>query len=187
MLRFRLSALFVLASYLATVLFVPLLHRLHHEAYGDDHVHTASGTVYERRLPAPAPADEAAHHAAFDADLAALDLVDVAHAGVMLVDCELAGYTTASCAAGAATAHPHTFGDELLARAHRHSRSRPLDPRHGAGSVEHLGASLLATRAFLLPAPTQPFVAFRLELPYRSYRAPERITRTSRGPPLLHG
>src|SRR5262249_52510262 len=91
------TASVVLASYAATVLLLPVLHRLHHQRHGNDHVHTAIGTIYF---------DEATHHAAFDADLTALDLDEVAHAGALEIDCELSRYTLASCDDSLPPSHP---------------------------------------------------------------------------------
>lgn len=112
---------------MATVVAVPLLHRLHHARYGADYQHTALGTVYAADTDEEAAPDEAAHHAAFDADLAALELSEVAHAGAMVVECDYARFTLAACPTSSAPSHPHTFGDELLARAHQHRAPGPFD------------------------------------------------------------
>jgi hypothetical protein len=175
----RLAAGLALASYLLAALVVPVLHRRHHALHGDDHVHGADGTRYFT----PPLDDTAFHHAAFDADLAALDLAEVAHAGTLAVDCSLQSYTLADCA-GMPADHPHTFGDELLAQAHRHPAPAPFDPSHGRGALEHLSPSLLSAHTFVLPPPPEPVA--RLELPPapRSPATSLRTTHLSRGPPL---
>jgi hypothetical protein len=184
--RSRAIAGFALAVYAAGVLVAPVLHRLHHARYGADHVHGSTGTIYFGRDEAPPrPAlDEAAHHAAFDADLAALDLTDVAHAGALTVACDLAPYTLASCPA-ALGGHPHTFGDELLARAHRHRGPPPFDPEHGRGASEHLAASLLATRVFMLAPPVRPVARHDLAPRVFSFVSTPRLAPACRGPPAL--
>jgi hypothetical protein len=148
-----LSARFSLVVYLAAALLNPELHRRRHGRFGADHVHNALGAIE----PAPAARDElsiADHHAAFDEILQALDLADVAHAGVLAVDCSLAAYTGVDCSTVRGD-HPHSFGDQLLAR-HAHRRPIDTDPRHGAGSLEHLGASAIASRVFVLAPPERP-------------------------------
>lgn len=183
MLLRRLSAWFGLAVYLTAVLVYPELHRLHHVRFGADHVHGSLGTVYQ----SAAPADERTvsdHHAAFDLDLASLGLADVAQAGALTVDCALAAYTGVDCAA-ARPEHEHNFGDELFARHHQHRHEPDFDPQHGAGSLEHLGASVLASRTFVLPPPA--VAASRLVVdarPLAPSLAPRR-THQSRGPPPL--
>jgi hypothetical protein len=163
-----------LAVYLFAVLASPALHRLHHAVYGDDHVHTPLGMV---ALP------HEQEHVAFDADLAALELAEVATAGTLAVDCALADYTLAECGASALGDHPHNFGDELLARTHRHA-PRPFDPTHGAGSPEHLGASLLAARVIVVPPPSLPLIAILSAGTLRSFSSIARFTHAPRGPPL---
>jgi len=182
--RSRAIASFALAVYAAGALVAPVLHRLHHQRYGADHVHSSTGTIYfahEQATSEPA-LDEAVHHAAFDADLAALDLADVAHAGALDVDCEIAAYTLASCPASLGT-HPHTFGDELLARIHHHRGPPPFDPEHGRGAPEHLGASLLASRTFTLPPPSVPVERYTFVATGISYVSTPRLAPSCRGPP----
>jgi hypothetical protein len=180
--RSRSIAGFALAVYAAGALVAPLLHRLHHERFGADHVHTSTGTIY---LAHEDPLlDEAAHHAAFDADLAALDLADVAHAGALDVDCQIAAYTLASCPASLGS-HPHTFGDELLARLHQHGAPPPFDPEHGRGAPEHLAASLLAAGTFILSPPALPVASHRFSSNALSYVSTARVAPLCRGPPWV--
>jgi hypothetical protein len=197
----RLAAGLSLLAYLGCALLLPELHRRQHAAHGDDHVHVGDAIV---RL------DDAGHsdgsdgsdsdgngsggngsggngsgareaHAAFDADLAALELSEVASAGTVDVDCSLADYTLVTCEA-ARPGHAQTFGDELLARLHRHP-ARPIDPTHGRGALAHLSGWLLAPAPVLPPPPPaaldQPLPPLAgASLAYRPPAAP-----TARGPP----
>ncbi|HZS40584.1 MAG TPA: hypothetical protein VFF06_27315 [Polyangia bacterium] len=176
--RSRLQACVVLAGYLAAAIALPVLHRRHHALHGADHVHGAFGTVY---FAAPSIEDAAFHHAAFDADLAALELADVAHAGTAAVDCALAEYTLVVCD-DPASSHAHNFGDQLLA--HAHSRPpQPIDPAHGSGALEHLGASLLGAAPFTLPPPARPMARLPVEESPRAFASAPRFTHAPRGPP----
>jgi hypothetical protein len=206
LLRTRLTASFALAVYLAAAMVLPIAHRRHHALHGADHVHGPLGTVYARDAADPAAStggagDSAAyHHAAFDADLAALELADVAHAGAATVDCALADYTLVACDAAvgdtavgdtavgdaSAAAHAPGFGDALLAHAHRHApEPRPYDPSHGRGALEHLGASLLAQAPFVLPPPARPLAQTTVSAIVRSFASAPRRTHAPRGPPLV--
>lgn len=177
----RLKATFALAVYLAAALVYPELHRRHHARFGADHVHDALGTI---ALGDAAERSVFDHHAAFDADLASLGLADVAHAGALTVDCALAGFTGVDCT-GARPDHAHNFGDDLFARHHEHRRPHDADPRHGAGSLEHLGASVLASRTFVLPPPTAAVLWRHADArPVAPSLAPRRA-HPSRGPPPL--
>jgi len=149
--RRRSLGLLLLGCYGWAALGLPALHQRHHRP---DHVHEPDGAIRWLALgDARTAASHAEAHRSFDADLEALDLLDVAHAGIALVDCSLAAYTLAACDAGGTA---HGFGDELLAREpHRH-RPAPFDPRHGFGSAAHFGLVLLAPAPVLLPPPTQP-------------------------------
>ncbi len=183
--RPRLAAFAVLASYVATVIAVPVLHRLHHDRYGADHQHTAFGTIYGGLFEeAGAPLDEAAHHAAFDADLAALELSEVAHAGALSIDCEYSAFTLVACGESATPSHPHTFGDDLLARTHQHHAPAPFDPAHGAGSLEHLASSLLSTPTTIFPPPALPIERLALDVAFESHAAALRSTYAARAPPV---
>jgi hypothetical protein len=170
----RLTAFAVLAAHLGAALALPWLHQRHHARHGADHVHGAGVTIYS-------PHDEAAHHAAFDTDLAALGLAEVAHAGALEVDCALSPFTLAACESTAAPTHPRSFGDELLAR----SSPRPLDPGHGRGALEHSGASLLGVAPFVLPPPAQSITRADPRAPVRDLISRPRPAAASRGPPAL--
>lgn len=175
----RCSALVALAAYAFAALVVPVLHARHHALHGAEHLHTATGTVYF--APTDEPHDASFHHAAFDADLAALDLAEVAHAGTLSVDCSLAGYTLAACDGSLPADHPHGFGDELLASHHHHAP--PIDPWHGAGALEHLHALTLTQPPFLLPPPLVPSARLPHPLPLRSFSVEKARTVDARGPP----
>jgi hypothetical protein len=181
----RVSAGFGLVVYVTAALVYPGLHRLHHARFGADHVHGALGTV---RLDDDNDdnADAATvfdHHRAFDLEWQALDLADVAHAGTLTVDCELAAYSGVDCSA-ARPDHAHNFGDELLARQHHAHRHAPdVDPEHGAGSFEHLRASLLTSLPIALPPPSSP-ARFALDTARPvAPSLPSRRQPSSRGPP----
>lgn len=156
--RRRLQALVVLAAHLAALVALPAAHRLHHAAHGADHRHSDGGTVWDAPAqPATAGLTEAHAHAALDADLEALGLGDVADAGVLAVDCALAGYTLATCDGSLPADHAHRFGDELVA--HRHGPAAPrgdLDPDHARGALAHLAAPLAVVAVTLAPPPPAP-------------------------------
>jgi hypothetical protein len=181
----RLRAALSLVAYLATALLYPELHRLHHARFGADHVHGALGTVFFHGHAAGAAEPSVFdHHRAFDLDWASLDLADVAHAGTLTVDCSLAAYTGVECS-DAHPEHEHNFGDELLAREHAHAPAHApdVDPAHGAGSLEHLAASLLTARPIALPPPaSSTLAAFVAARPVTPALATRR-TQPSRGPP----
>jgi hypothetical protein len=169
----------VLAAYLAAAIALPVLHRRHHALHGADHVHGALGTTYFANVEGAA-----FHHAAFDADLAALELADVAHAGTAAVDCALAEYTLVVCD-DPASAHAHNFGDQLLAHSHQPTPPPPpIDPSHGAGALEHLGASLLGAAPFVLPPPARPAARIPVEKSAPAFASAPRFTHAPRGPPL---
>jgi len=157
----------MLSAQLAAAIGVPALHQLHHARFGADHVHDAAGMH-----------PLAAHHAAFDADLEALDLGDAARAGALTVDCGLAAWTLADCSE--LGDHPHGFGDELLARA---AHAPPPDPQHGQGALEHLSAQLLPSAPILLPPPELPLLYALHVAPLRSPASPAPIATHARGPP----
>jgi hypothetical protein len=156
-----LAAIAALSAQLCAVLLLPALHAAHHLHYGADHRHAPDGATVplaapdEQREHVHGGSAEALHHALFDADLEALDLVEVAHAGTLAVDCELADFTFAICPVDLPASHPHTFGDELLARAPHHHEPA-ADPLHGSGALAHLGVSLLATPIYLVPPRSAP-------------------------------
>lgn len=191
--RGRLLAALALLVELAGVTLLPALHLAHHQHGGHDHVHRADGgTDWIPALieePPQLSADE--HHHAFDADLEALGLSDVMHAGVAAVDCSLAEYTLVDCGAGLAdgagavpATASHGFGDELLARLpHRHPH--PItNPFHGEGSLEHFGLAVLATPVFLLPPPHQPLaLAPRARPEVQRAADPPHDAFWARGPP----
>jgi hypothetical protein len=181
-----------LVVYLATAVVYPALHaEAHGRAGGADHVHVGLATVWlHDEAAAPTVAERHAH---FDADLAALGLDDVAAAGTANVDCALADYTLALCDPAAASddgaappQHPHTFGDELLARLHHreHAQQAAPDPQHGAGSLAHVAASFI-TPAPVLPAPrVDVIVRLPLAAPAAARRSAPRFTHAPRGPPV---
>lgn len=183
--RSRGLALFTLVLHGAALVGLPLLHeRSHREGSARPHVHLGAETLWGAVLVPPStPATDGAEaqpstnalHVSHDADLEALELLDVGHAGVAEVDCELARYTLADCASPDAA--PHGFGDELLARTHHgHGAPRgdgaPWDPGHGAGSLEHGGLAVTQTPLFLLPPPRRACV--------RVEPAPPRLLPASR-------
>ena len=177
-LRRRLLGVFGMATY-AVALWLPLAHAWRHAA---DHTHALGGAQSLALYAGPITVERA--HADFDADLLALELSDAGHLGVMEVDCSLAAYTLAECPEGEAT-RPHTFGDELLAHQHEHSHAPgPLDPDHGRGSALHLGAALLASSLFVLPAPAlDPVNVKSVVIHETPGHAPDRSP-LARGPPL---
>jgi hypothetical protein len=111
------------------------------------------------------------------ADLVALGLEDAGSPAV--VDCSLAALTLVDC--DTPSHGTRRFGDRPAEP--DAPRIPPLDPRHGAGSAEHLGASLLAAQTFVLPPP--PVVETRLGVFARPLVRSLFATRThdSRGPP----
>src|SRR5262249_5215419 len=111
-------------------------------------------------------------------DLVALGLEDVGAPAA--VDCSLAAITLVDCDT---PAHgTRRFGDSATRSA---PRAPLLDPRHGAGKLEHLGVSILAAQTFVLPPP--PCGETRLAVFARpSLRSIlPRLTHDSRGPPSL--
>jgi hypothetical protein len=176
-----------LVVYLTTAVVYPALHaEAHGRAGGADHVHVGLATVWLHDAVAVAPT-VAEHHADFDADLAALALDDVAAAGTANVDCALAAYTLALCDESAPEpAHPHTFGDELLARLHHHGHDPHAapDPSHGAGSLAHLAASLITPAPLLLPPRVDTLVRLPLIAPVVAAPAAPRLPPLARGPPV---
>jgi hypothetical protein len=170
-----------LVAYLATVLLYPALHQHHHALHGDDHVHLDLATIFFAEPPIVEARAVDYQHNDFDADFASLDLTDVAEAGALPVDCSLAAYTLTECADTQAQ-HPHRFGDELLAHG-KHPPSRARDPRHGLGSLEHLGTSFLAAKIQMLPPPLAPETRVAAAVVLASHSHAARITRDSRGPP----
>jgi|GEM_PF-2894010 len=134
----RWAAVVGLVGWALATLVVPGLHQQHHARFGTDHAHDPlTGAVFT---------DE--HHA-FDADLAALELSDVAHAGVAVIDCELAAYTLAddlaTCDAN------RSFADAALDRSHHHPAQD-----HGDGGLLHLGVAVLLPSTPMLPPPSLP-------------------------------
>ncbi|MEO6951771.1 MAG: hypothetical protein ABI321_08150 [Polyangia bacterium] len=174
----RVTAALAIVSYLLAIVVVPELHRLHHARYGADHEHTASGTIYTHEETS---ADLGSHHAEFDATLADLGLAEVATAGTLTVDCAYTELTLATCDAAATTTHARTFGDDLLARTHHHHA--PADPHHGAGSLEHLSALLIASAPLYLVPPVQPFVLLEVVVGHETPAFALRTTCDARGPP----
>ncbi len=192
--RPRPSALLALVAYLAGAIALPVLHRAHHAAHGADHVHTVHGTHYSDSgaqsqglsglaREGGAASDEAAHHAAFDLDLAAVSLAEVAHAGTATVDCSLAAFTLADCDDSLPADHPRGFGDLLLA--HQAPAPEPFDAEHGRGTLEHGSAPLIAVPIFLLPPPASPALRLEPVLLASTLRTAPRITHPPRGPPSL--
>jgi hypothetical protein len=190
-LRGRTLALLGLIAYAMGGLALPSLHLVHHDV-AHSHGDGATIVLLEGSIggsldatPASAVRPLADEHGAFDADLAALDLLDAGHFGVAVVDCELAGYTLALC--DDRTAPSHGFGDELIARTPHHDhRHAPLDPTHGRGSLLHFGLAFLTPPPVLVPPP--PLLAGPVPpLPVAervgfSIHAPLR----ARAPPVIH-
>lgn len=183
----RLQAVLALVAHVAALVVLPSLHRAHHARNGADHRHDGGGIVWEAP-PAPPtsqPATTAAHaHAALDADLEALDLAEVADAGVLAVDCALSPYTLATCDGSLPADHAHRFGDELLAHRHAPPPDRPdLDPDHARGALAHLAAPLVAASPPLAPPPPAP----RIFVYPAERRAPLTVARaiptSARAPP----
>jgi hypothetical protein len=174
-----------LAVYLAAVVVCPGLHLVHH-ADGTAHAHDGGGAA--GAAPGGAGSAGAAgwsngaggeHSVA--ADLVALGLEDVGAASP--IDCTLAPLTLADCDAPAHGVR--RFGDPAAAAAAGHPPSHPsnLDPRHGAGTLAHLGVSLLAARAFVLPPPRCPETRVAVVLAPVPVSVAFRRTWPSRGPP----
>ena len=150
-----------LAVYLAAVVLCPALHLWHHAALGE---HTHGATVVEVSGTV--------------ADLVALGLEDAGSPAI--VDCSLAALTLVDC--DTPSHGTRRFGDRAAEPAT--PRIPPIDLRHGAGSLEHLGASLVATQAFVLSPPH--VVETRVALFARPSLRSLVIARThdSRGPPV---
>ncbi len=150
-----------LAVYVTAVVVCPGLHLSRHAALAT-HQHGSAAAV---------------EVSGSVADLVALGLEDAGSPAI--VDCSLAALTLVDCDT---PAHgTRRFGDR--ATDPTTPRLPPLDPRHGAGSVEHLGASLLASQTFVLTPPR--VVETRLALFARPPLRSLLVTRThdSRGPP----
>jgi hypothetical protein len=161
--RSRLQGWLGLAVYVAAVVVCPAAHLSHHAtAATGDHTH-GPGAV---ELPSAA------------ADLVALGLEDVGAPAV--VDCSLAALTLADCETPShGTRH---FGDTAPASP---PRAPQLDPRHGAGKLEHLGVSILAAQTFVLPPPLLPEARVALCARPSLFSLVARLTHESRGPPAL--
>ena len=173
--RRRWAAAIGLGAWVLCALAVPGLHQLHHARFGADHQHhPLAGTVSVAQV-ADGDAD-LGEHQAFDADLVALELADVAHAGVVAVDCELSALTLVACD----PARPTTFAD--LALTHRHQA--PPDAEHGLGSLEHLGVALLTPSAPMLSPPAQPLVVVFETRSSTPHQPAFRRTCPSRAPPI---
>lgn len=170
----RIAAWLSLAGWACAVLLAPL-----HLAAPRGHRHDGGVTIWDALLSEPPPADDLeAHHARFDADLAALDLSEAAHFGIAQVDCSLAEYTLVDCESGV----PHGFGDETIA--HRHHHGAPFDPRHGAGALEHLAAAFTKRAPLAVPQPALALCAREVPLPELPPAEAPRLTLRARGPPL---
>lgn len=189
--RGRPLAFLTLLVELASVTLLPALHLARHRDGGHDHVHLAGGGTdwIPALVEEPPTLSAEAHHHAFDADLEALGLSDVMHAGVAAVDCSLAEYTLVDCESGpvsdeGAPPSAHGFGDELLARLPHHHPHPLGNPLHGEGSLEHFGLAVLASPVFLLPPPHQPLTLAPLVRPLDE-RAddPPHHAFWARGPP----
>jgi hypothetical protein len=161
--RRRVGHYFALAVYLAAVVVCPALHLVEHARGLGAHVHGAARVAESGAAPA---------------DLVLLGLEDVAAAPT--IDCGLAALTLVDCAS---PAHgTRRFGDAAPAR--DGAQAPPdLDPAHGAGSFEHLGVSILAARAFVLPPPSA--ATRRIALAGEPVRVSLhlRLTHHPRGPP----
>jgi hypothetical protein len=120
-----------LALYLAAVVVCPGLHLTQHADLVAAHAHDSGD-------------DE--HSVA--ADLVALGLEDVG--APSRVDCSLAALTLVDCEAPAHGVRRFGDAQRTLPDGHRPTHS---SHRHGGDALEHLAASLLAVRAFVLPPP----------------------------------
>lgn len=129
--RSRLKGWLAVAAYVTAAVICPAAHLWHHSVAGANHTHGASETTA---------------HVALALDLATLGLGDVGAPAV--VDCSLAAFTLADC--DTPTHETRHFGDDSASGP---SMPPPIDIRHGAGSLEHLGVSILAVRSFMLPPP----------------------------------
>lgn len=174
------SAYIALFAYLAAVLLFPVLHQRHHAQYGEDHVHVGLGTVYLDRALGVTQEAVDHQHDDFDVVFASLDLVEVAEAGALSVDCSLAAYTLVECPTHSAE-HARRFGDELVAREHHHPAP---DPHHGDGALEHLAALLLGAQPHICAPPYTLETRFTVEYTVAFAPAALRITHDSRGPPV---
>jgi hypothetical protein len=154
-----------LAVYITAAVVCPALHLSHHAAHGADHTH------------GPADVGEPAAPVAVSVELAALGLAEVS--APALVDCALADFTLADCATP--TPAPRHFGDD--AARDRQPTPVPIDIRHGAGSLAHLGAWCLAALPITLPPPLlrETRLAVFTRPPLRSLDF--ALTLHSRGPP----
>lgn len=195
--RSRWLALLTMVLHGAALVGLPLLHeRSHREGSARPHVHLGTETLWgagellpstpETAHGAEAQPSTEALHVSHDADLEALELLDVGHAGVAVVDCELARYTLADCPSPDAA--PHGFGDELLARApHRHEaprdRGAPWDPGHGAHSLEHGGLAVTQTPLFVLPPPRRACVRVEPASPRLPLASRPCLALRARAPP----
>jgi hypothetical protein len=151
-----------LAVYVAAVVVCPAAHLSHHAAAATiDHTH---GPAAE--LPSAS------------ADLVALGLEDVGAPAV--VDCALAALTLADCET---PSHgTRRFGDIAPPTT---PRAPQLDPRHGAGQLEHLGVSVLASQPFVLPPPRRRATRVATFTCPSLLSLVPRLTHESRGPPSL--
>jgi hypothetical protein len=159
--RSRRQGWLAVAVYVAAVVLCPAAHLSHHAAAATiEHTHGAG----EAELPAAAP------------DLVALGLEDVGAPAV--VDCALAAITLVDCET---PAHgTRRFGDVAPSAP---PSFPPLDPRHGAGKLEHLGVSILAARTFVLPPPRRPEARLPICARPSPFSFAARLTHESRGPP----
>jgi hypothetical protein len=161
MLRSRRQGWLGLAVYVAAVVVCPAAHLSHHaSAATSEHGHGAAGV----ELPSAS------------ADLLALGLEDVGAPAV--VDCTFAALTLADCETPShGTRH---FGDSAPPTT---PRLPELDPRHGAGKLEHLAVSILAARTFVLPPPRLPETRVAIFARPSLLSLVARLTHESRGPP----
>ncbi len=164
--RQRWHGLCALAVYVTAAVVCPALHLSHHAVAGADHTHGGAAPV------AAAPGAAAV-------DLAALGLADVSAPAV--VDCTLAALTLADCDTPADG--PRHFGDDT--GRDQPPPPAPIDVRHGAGSLEHLGALALASSPVTLPPPLlrETRLAIFARPPLRSLEF--ALAQHSRGPPSL--
>jgi hypothetical protein len=161
--RSRLQGWSGFAVYAAAVVVCPAAHLSHHAAtVALDHTHGAAAA----ELPSAAP------------DLVALGLEDVGAPAV--VDCSLADLTLVDCETPAHGVR--RFGGAAPAAPPRFPQ---LDPRHGAGQLEHLGVSILASQTFVLPPPRLPETRVATFSRPSLFSLVARLTHESRGPPSL--
>src|SRR5687767_6928112 len=105
MLRRHTAAAVSLVAQMATAVALPAAHVRLHDVRGSGHSHGMVAPVSDREM------DDAAAHRAFEEDLEALDLAEVARAGALEVDCSLASYTMVSCEGALPAEHARNFGD----------------------------------------------------------------------------